>query len=350
MRKLVLMIAQCLLLAGCTGLPTPREMGDMALLRTIGVDGGGTGVALTVSTGARAGESEGEKRSPLILEGWGDSLSAAAAALRQKSDSWVFFGYTDQVLLGGDADLLPVLSWLAHDDELSLGAAVWLLRDGTAARAIENGGEVGVERRLEALAQDGKLGCGPMKRTAGEIYSALLDRGCTFLPVLEQGEELTSVGYALVKGEGTVAVLEGEEARGLELLCEQPMEEVMEVHLPGGPVSIRLMGGQLDCKPRFEGGELKKLELRSRVSARLCQWEQDPDPRQRQAVSAQVEERLHARLSAALNRLQRERAECVGIGSRVAIAAPWHWAGLEEQWQEVFGAVDLELEVRVTLD
>ena len=27
MRKLALMLAQCLLLAGCTGLPQPREMG-----------------------------------------------------------------------------------------------------------------------------------------------------------------------------------------------------------------------------------------------------------------------------------------------------------------------------------
>lgn len=350
MRKLVLMIAQCLLLAGCTGLPTPREMGDMALVRTMGVDGKGTALTLTASTGERAGGSEGEKQPPLILSGQGGSLSAAAARLRQKSDSWVFSAYTDQVILGREADLLPVLSWFAHDSELSLGANVWLLGEGTAAAAVEQGGESGVEKRLAALKRDARLGAAPMSRTAGEIYSSLLDRGCTFLPVLKEAGELTPDGYALVKGGSVTAFLREEEARGLELLCEQPMAEVVEVSLPEGNISVRLTGGQLDCRPRFAGEELRKLELRSRVTARLSQWERAPTPAQREEIAARVEQQLHARLTAALNRLQKEGAECVGIGSRVAIAAPWHWAKLEHRWQEIFSTVDWELEVRVALD
>ena len=350
MRKLVLMIAQCLLLAGCTGLPTPREMGDMALLRTVGVDGGGNDITLTVSTGDRAGGSEGEKAPPLILTGRGSSLAAAAADLRQQSDSWVFFGHADQVLLGRETELLSVLSWLAHDAELSLGANVWLLGEGNGAIAVENGGEAGVEKRLAALERDAKLGAAPMTRTAGELYSALLDRGCAFLPVLTGAGELSPGGYALVNGGGVTALLAGEEARGLELLCEHPMAEVIEVSLPEGEVSVRLVGGQLDCKPRFESGELKKLELRSRVSGKLCQWDGPVTPEQREAITAEVSRRLYTELAAALNRLQTEKTECAGIGSRVAIAAPWHWAQLEGRWQEVFGALDWELEVRFTLD
>ena len=350
MRKLVLMIAQCLLLAGCTGLPTPREMGDMALLRTMGVDGGGSALTLTASTGERAGGTEGEKQPPLILAGQGSSLPAAAAQLRQKSDSWVFSAYTDQVLLGREADLLPVLNWFAQDGELSLGAHVWLMGEGTAASAVEYGGETGVEKRLAALKRDAKLGIAPMTRTAGELYSSLLDRGCTFLPVLTGNGELTPDGYALVKGSEVAAILRGEEARGLELLCEQPMAEVLEVSLPEGDVSVRLTGGQLDCKPRFAGGELQKLELRCRVTARLSRWEQAPTPARREEIAARVEGQLYSRLAAALSRLQKEGAECVGIGSRVAIAAPWHWGALEDRWQGVFSALDWELEVRVALD
>ena len=33
--------ALCVLLSGCAGLPRPREMGDMALLRAMGVDAAG---------------------------------------------------------------------------------------------------------------------------------------------------------------------------------------------------------------------------------------------------------------------------------------------------------------------
>ena len=37
-KHLVPLLAVCLLLSGCSGLPAAREMGDMALLRTMGVD------------------------------------------------------------------------------------------------------------------------------------------------------------------------------------------------------------------------------------------------------------------------------------------------------------------------
>ena len=146
------------------------------------------------------------------------------------------------------------------------------------------------------------------------------------------------------------AFLAGEEARGLELLCEHPMAEVIEVSLPEGKVSVRLVGGQLDCKPRFESGELKKLELRSRVSGKLCQWDGPVTPEQRETITAEVSRRLYAELAAALNRLQTEKTECAGIGSRVAIAAPWHWTELEKRWQEIFSGVEMTVEVQVTLD
>ena len=116
MRKLALMLAQCLLLAGCTGLPQPREMGEMALLRTVGVDAMEQGVRLTVSTGPRASGVEGEKQAPLILTGEGGSLSAAAFALRQKSDRSVFFGYVDKLLLGETpGNISDILGWFAQD-------------------------------------------------------------------------------------------------------------------------------------------------------------------------------------------------------------------------------------------
>lgn len=59
------------LLAGCgtTALPYAREMGDMALLRTMGVDAGEKegDLRVTVSTGKRAAGLQGEGQPPLIL-------------------------------------------------------------------------------------------------------------------------------------------------------------------------------------------------------------------------------------------------------------------------------------------
>ncbi len=350
MRKLMLMLAQCLLLAGCTGLPQPREMGEMALLRTIGVDGGGAEVTLTVSTGQRASGVEGQKEGALVLSGAGESLSSAAFDLRQKSDSYVFFGYVDKLLLGNDPGRISdVLGWFARDGELGLGAKVWLLRGTSAGQAVEAGGEAGVERRLSALELDGKLGAGPMTRTAGEVYGGLLDRNCTFLPALTAEAELLPAGYAVVRGEEVVGFLEEDAARGLELLTERPMAEIIEVSLPENRVSLRLTGAQLDCKPVYQEGVLQTLKLRSRVELDLEQWRREPTASEREAIARAAREILGKKMEQALGQLRDWQTDCIGIGSRVGIAAPWAWEDLEESWPQIFSEVAYQLEVTVAL-
>ena len=64
-----------LLLTGCSGLPAAREMGDMALLRTLGVDAAPVGVELTASTGPRARGLQGEGTPALTLSAGGDKKS-----------------------------------------------------------------------------------------------------------------------------------------------------------------------------------------------------------------------------------------------------------------------------------
>lgn len=55
-RGVSLALAAALLLSGCGALPRPREMGDMALLRVMGVDRGEGGPAMSAATGPQAPE------------------------------------------------------------------------------------------------------------------------------------------------------------------------------------------------------------------------------------------------------------------------------------------------------
>ena len=87
-----LMPALCLLLTGCGMLPQAREMGDMALLRTMGVDRTESGVSVTVSTGPRAKGVQAEGEAALVLCGEGGSLGGACLALQGRSANYVFFG------------------------------------------------------------------------------------------------------------------------------------------------------------------------------------------------------------------------------------------------------------------
>ena len=141
-----------LLLAGCSGLPAAREMGDMALLRTLGVDPSPAGVAVTGSTGPRAKGLQGDGEPALTLAADGASLSGACLVMQGQSDSFVFFGYVDQLLLGeklAEEGVRPVLDYFSRNAELGLGAQLWLVRSGSAREALSAGGEKGLDSRLD---------------------------------------------------------------------------------------------------------------------------------------------------------------------------------------------------------
>ena len=133
------------------GLPRGREMGSMALIRTLGVDWEDGQYVVTASTGRRARGFQGEEAmEPLILSARRETLSAALAAVAAGSEQEVYFGYVDQLLLGrklAERGALPVLERFIGEEELGLGAQVWLIC-GQAKAAVTCGGEEGAEPRL----------------------------------------------------------------------------------------------------------------------------------------------------------------------------------------------------------
>ena len=187
---LALAAAAALVLTGCGGrdwLPYAREMGDMAVLRTLGVDGGAGEVELTAATGERVSGMSAQSRPALVLSARGRSLSQACLAVQGLGSEYVFFGYVDQILLGeglAREDVMPLLNYLAGDVELGLGAQLWVIQGARAGEAIQAAGEEGVSGRLTQLQADSEMGAAEITRTAGELLTALESGTSTYLPAL----------------------------------------------------------------------------------------------------------------------------------------------------------------------
>lgn len=350
-RITALWAALCLLLTGCGRMPYPREMEDMALLRTMGVDREGGVLALTVSTGPRARGLQGDQESALVLSARGESLSAAALSLQGLSDSYVFFGYVDQLLLGEELareDVRPVLDWFARDAELGLGARVWVVR-GSAREAVESGGDRGVDSRLTTLRADGEMGVASLSRTAGEVYADLLEQGTAYLPALTvSGQEAGSLkdgGYAVFKDGALAGYLEGEEALGLELLAGQSSVHMLEERTGEETVSLRVTASSAACRLTGEG----RLSLTCRVAVHLEEYRHPLTASQLEDLQNRVKTREEGRVRAALDRLRDWKADCLGLGPRAGLTAPQVWSGLQENWDEAFAAMEPEVEVRVEL-
>ena len=353
-------LAAVLLLSGCgkAALPYAREMGDMALLRTMGVDAGEEAgqVRVTVSTGKRAAGLQGESQPPLILSAAGESLSAACLSMQGLSDSYVFYGYVDQLLLGEEAALEgvePVLDYFSRDVELGLGAQVWLVRGGTAQAAIEAGGETGVDSRLSTLQTDSEMGAAGITRTAGEVFSSLLEQGCAYLPALraagaEEGEQtaLLEAGYGVLRDGALAGCLEGESAKGLELLTGQTAEDIIEVDLPSGRAVARITEVSTRCEPVFQGEELTGLRLHCRAAAELAEFHEPMDQGELAQLREALEERESLRLRQVMEQLRAWGTDCTALGSQVAQANPARWENLRENWERLFSSVPLEISVQ----
>ena len=357
-------LAAVLLLSGCgkAALPYAREMGDMALLRTMGVDAGEEAgqVRVTVSTGKRAAGLQGESQPPLILSAAGESLSAACLSMQGLSDSYVFYGYVDQLLLGEEAALEgmePVLDYFSRDVELGLGAQLWLVRGGSARAAIEAGGETGVDARLSTLQTDSELGVAGITRTAGEVFSSLLEQGCAYLPALQVADPeetggqtvLLETGYGVLRDGKLVGYLEGGSARGLELLAGQTAEDIIEVELPSGRAVARITGAAVRCEPVFQGEELTGLRLRCRATAELAEFRAPMDEGELDQLREALEERESLRLQRVMDQLRSWGTDCTALGSQVGRADPARWENLRENWERLFSSVPLEISVQVSV-
>lgn len=342
MKFFCFLLTAVLTLSGCQALPRAREMGDMALLRTLGVDLQEGGFAITASTGSQAQGQRGQEEAAQNLTAGGGSVSAACLALQSQGDRYVFFGYVDQLLMGEELarqDVTTTLDYLTRDTELGLGVRLWVVLGDTAAAAMESGGEKGVDSRLEALHLDGEQGVTICSRTAEEVYADLLELGAAYVPALTvTAEGVRPAGYAVLKDNAVVGVLAGETLRGLELLTGRPERDVLETSVGGEPVVLEVTEGSARC--RWNG---EVVQVSCRVEARLTEQRNAPDGETLELLEEWLSARERARIEAALTQLQTWNTDCAGVMVRAALTDPAAWkTGAQREFART------EIEVGVT--
>ena len=342
------------ILSGCSSLPAAREMGDMALLRTMGVDSAPAGVAVTGSTGPRAKGLQTEGEPSLVLTAEKPSLSGACLAMQGQSDSYVFFGYVDQLLVGEElarSGVQPVLDYVAQDVELGLGAQLWLVRGATAREAVSSGGEEGADSRLETLQNDSKMGIAAISRTAGEVYTDLLELGAAFVPALTPaGDEIAVLyenGYGVLKGDTLAGFMDGEAARGLELLAGGSAADILEAE--GTEASVKIISSHTTSGLDFRNGALAALKINCRVEARLAEYRRPLNSGELERLQREIEDRERARLEEALEQLRAWGADCTGLGAKAAMSHPGQWQGIRADWPEWFAKTPVKIQVQVRI-
>ncbi len=337
-----------LFLTGCgKGVPQAKEMDNMALMRTLAVDQGDSEdtVLVTASSARRSRGIQGEVEPPLVLSAQRKSVAGACRIMGTMSDSDVFFGHVDQLLLGEtlarSGGTTDVLEHFSRDSELGLGTRVWLIRDGLAQKVLQSKEEQGAESRLTTLMQDSQLGWSGMDRTAGKVLTGIMEGESPWIPALVLDEEtgaLWELGYGVLKEGVLEFVVEGDAARGLELSQEYPGNELIE--LSGGVA--RLDSVALTCIPVMREGELVGLELDLRLLGQMMM----PGVLGRTGLEEGLQERAAGWLKSALELAQEKQTDFMGLARMVGASRPKIWHKISGQWKQVFP--ELEVQLRCT--
>lgn len=356
MKRMVGCALAMLLLTGCGRgalVPYSREMGELALVRVMGVDISEQEVELTVSAG-----SQGQQE-PITLSARGQSVSAAALNAKSIGDSYIYYGHMDQLLLGEDAaqETVPqVLDYLSRQNGLGLGVQFWVVRGATARQAMDPQRGTDLAQRLGKLGRDGRTERAAISRTAMELMSVLARGGSTYLPalVLNEAEEQYSVlpgGYAIIRAGKLVCFTDTDTALGLELLEGRTQNRVDDLTLDDGTqVSLTLAAARVSVRPIFSGGEFTGLNVACTLPAQVVQTDRqltqgDLDVLERKLGLLEGERAVYA-----LELSQYWDADFLQLEHRSRMASPARSAQIEAQWHGAFRGLDIKVQVYGKID
>lgn len=356
MKKLLLLLLLCLtpLLAGCSSLYSQRrELEQLRLVETMGLDAAPFGLELSLSSAA----SEDEE--PRCYRGTGLSLSQAMEQLRLRAGEELFCGHLYTILVGescAEQGLEALLSAVCRSSDLRLDQPVLLVLDGRAGSAMAQGGDLSAA--LRALLPDqertGALSsAGAILRDLNRQGSSLI-RALRMEPSSEEGGNgcaLVPGGYGILSPEGLLAQLSPEEGLAAELLTDSlsPCPLVIRDE-QGRAVTLELQSSRLQLQPLWDReGALSGLDLRIRVQAAVLEIEGFPPAAEEtylNELSSRLEDVLSRRAGTVLALSRELGKDFLGLGRRLELAAPLRCRGLSRDLGTQLPSLSLRLDLQ----
>lgn len=408
---LILLLLVLCVSEGSRTLVRAREIDQLELVTMLSVDvDPDEPELLRVTT---LGNESGNER-PLMMQTTKQTLTQAVNELRTLPDEELFFGHTEQFLLGEAAakqDLGQHLDFMARDVSMRLDTDVYVVKGGTAkdlilATTSQNQGTFDYLQNAEDSVMVYPIS---YPFNAGEILQQLLfSDGCALVAAItmesqpepdgsgqkeglenqnkqgskkdqqqksgqqgqteEQsggssekgGEGSASIqiarldGYAVFRDYSLVDYISAEDAAGVNLVLNRLHNKTVVVKGPnGGTVVLNVTREKLKMKPQFEEGTLQKVVCSVSISADINEVQGVQNIMQ-PSVLQYVEEQLYLQeveqVETAIHKAQMLQADYLEIGKQLECAAPIQWKKIKNQWKTLFPSVSFQVEAEVKVD
>ena len=406
---LILLVLALCISEGSRTLVRAREIDQLELVTSLGIDVSPDEPGL-LDVMALGSESGGDR--PVTMQTEQQTLAQAVNELRVLPHDKLFFGHTEQLILGEEAakqDLGQHLDFIARDISMRLDVEIYVAKHGKASDLIQAATDQmqstfdylksaeedmlilpvsypfsGWEVLQQLLATDGcalvsavtmesqkkpvensqkeqkgndqsnqekekqKQIGGIAGSGQGSAMGAVQDENSIFIQVPKLD------GYAVFRDYKLVDYITAEDAAGVNLILNKLHDDIVVVDAPGGgTVALAVTRGKTGIRPQFEKGKLQKVICSLSISADINEVRgarQITQPVVVKHLEEQLRMREVERVEKTISKAQQLRAYYLGIGKKIECAAPAQWRKIKDQWKTLFPIVPFQVEAEVKID
>lgn len=357
-------------LSGCSGATiysNYREVEDLELIKTVGIDlgKGGTGVVITAGSGlSLAG------RAPQVYEMEASTIAEAINKM-QKSPAGkeTFFSHTEYVVIGESAaknGISGFLDYIERAQNIRLKTGMFIARDSTAQKLLMDvvSEKTSTADILSFMEKDSQyVGYGEVV-TCQDAASSLERYGCALVLALkakktpeifgESGEyTIVPAGYGIIKDGKLAGYTDEEAAHGIGILMNALKFYNVNVDDGiGGYAALGITKAETKYKPHFESGELTRLDINIEADANVIELK-DPvdieDKKVRKNMERQIDEEIKKQVESAIELSKEMEIDFLELGGRIERQKPVKFSKIKGSWDEVFKQLEINVNVTTTL-
>lgn len=356
-------------LTGCnTVYSNYRELQQLLVIQTLGLDKSHGGVTVSM---AAAAEANGTAPKQICAQG-GTIATAIDRAYRQSYEQEIFFSHANHLLIGEQAaedGIDSFLDYLCQSATLRIDMPLYIVTGGTANEAVTKVGddERGISEVMESVKETFASPSNSHVFTVADTVKNLQRYGSALtcaVAVTESSEtsgadgETTFTaapsGYAVIRDGRLCKLLSYDQGLAIGLMLGSvPIRTIEVKDMYGKASTLEIETGSADIKPIWaEDGGLQGLELKVEVEADLIESGtagSDLGADYLNHLTAQLEASLSEQISQLLKTSRSLRADFLGLAGSVERSSPERYAALTQSFPELLPSLELQLTVSGSL-
>lgn len=369
----ILLISVC---CGCSAnplFPEKVKMDQLAMVQLLGVDSAdGDKIKVTVlerdiedvemGQSAQGGSSESTansaKDSPGHISAEAETLAKAQTQLQIKTQKDLFFGHMDYLIIGDLAateGIYEYTSYIIRESVIPLNSLMYIAK-GEAGKLMERADKMPyfLPDYLNIFMNNKDISFQTSEKTIMDFFAdSNSDQGISVVPLIEVTDEKNPQpvlnGYAVLKDYKKISYLEGDEAKGYNILHNQYNNENLQIRDSEGEnaaLTVDYMSAQII--PEIKKGVLQKVYIHCKVKSNVAE-DQGKDDFNKDEVVAHAENEqkkiIEGYIKSVLEASQESGCDVIELFKSVRIMDSNYYNSVRKNWEEIYKNVEFDISV-----